>query len=850
MINPEKLTIKAQEAIASARNTAVEYVNQQIMPDHILSALLSDREGVAQVLVEKAGVSAQSLIAEVNSRIEKLPKVQGADEVYFSREANAVLDSAVKKAAEMKDEFVNTEHMLLAMSADPGGALANKGIKEQTLLKAIMEIRGGHSVNDQYAEEKYRALRKYGRDLVEMAHAGKLDPVIGRDAEIRRVMQVLSRRTKNNPVLIGEAGVGKTAVAEGVAIRISQGDVPENLKGRTIIALDMGSLVAGTKFRGEFEERLKAVIKETAASDGRIILFIDELHLLVGAGKAEGSMDAANLLKPALARAEIQAIGATTLNEYRLHIEKDAALERRFQPVMVEEPSIEDTISILRGLKEKYEVHHGVKIRDAAIIAAAKLSSRYIQGRFLPDKAIDLIDEAASKLKIEIGSKPEEVDSLERRIRMLETEREAIRQEKSGENREKLSAIEKELAEIKEKRNALFGSWQKEKELIDKQRSIRAQMEKLQAEWERKEREGDFESAARIKYGELTQRQKELAGLEEQLAQPGRERILSEEVTEEEVAKVVAAWTGIPASRLGQTEQVKLMNMEAELKQRVAGQDEAVEIISNGLRRARAGVSDQKKPLGAYLFLGPTGVGKTELAKTLASFLFDDESALVRIDMSEYMEKHEVSRLIGAPPGYVGYEEGGQLTEKVRRRPYCVVLLDEIEKAHPDVFNVLLQVLDDGRLTDGHGRVVDFKNTVIIMTSNIASSAIAIKGADRAMITEELKKHFRPEFLNRIDDIVIFKRLDRSVMSAIVDMRLAELERRLDERGVKLDVSREAREFLAKEGYDEVYGARPLKRVIQEKLENEMAKIMLSGNVLPGKTLKADLKEGKIIIKG
>jgi len=856
MLNPEKMTIKAQEALQKAHSLAAEYNNQQIMPVHLLLSMLEDSEGAAVSIIEKAGGNIISIKAAARAEAEKLAKVQGVSEVFLSKEINSVFDNAAKKAKELNDEYVNTEHFLIAMSAEK--ILKESGLNEQSLLTAMKEIRGVHRVTDRNPEVKYQALKKYGRDLVELAQAGKLDPVIGRDSEIRRVMQVLSRRTKNNPILIGEAGVGKTAIAEGVAIRIVKGDVPENLKNKKVVALDMGALVAGAKYRGEFEDRLKAVIKEVVDAAGKVILFIDEMHTLVGAGKTEGAMDAANILKPALARGELRAIGATTLNEYRQYIEKDSALERRFQPVMVKEPAVEDTISILRGLREKYEVHHGVRIKDSAIISAATLSARYIQGRFLPDKAIDLMDEAASKLKMEIDSMPVEVDELERKLRQCEIEREAIKRDKSDKgHKKKMELIEKQLAEIKEKRNALAGRWKKEKEVIEKVRKLKEEIDSLKNEGEKEERTGNFEKAARIRYGDLVEKEKELKEAEKNLAnQKNGNALLQEEVGEEDIAEVISNWTGIPIAKMLETEAEKLLHMEERLRQRVVGQDHAVESLSNSIRRARAGVSDSAKPLGTFMFLGPTGVGKTELAKSLAEFLFDDENSIIRLDMSEYMEKHEVSRLVGAPPGYVGYEEGGQLTEKVRRKPYSVVLFDEIEKAHPDVFNVLLQVLDDGRMTDGQGRTIDFKNTVIILTSNIATSLITElekkDGAEEEVkdkVTEELKKYFRPEFLNRLDDIVIFNRLKKESIVKIVEIQLEQLKSRLAEKNIGFEISKKAEEYIADAGYDETFGARPLKRAIQKEIEDEAAKLILGKKLSEGKTIKIDVKDGSLSYK-
>jgi ATP-dependent Clp protease ATP-binding subunit ClpB len=856
VLNPEKLTVKAYETVQAAQKTAAEYANQEISCAHLLYAMFSDADGVTRALLAKIGANQEVLKKSLESVIEKLPKVKGYSEAYFSGELNSVFDAAENKAGELKDEFVNNEHFLLAMAENKKISvfppLSAAGVTYDNILIAMKEIRGGARVTDRNPEDKYKALMRYGRDLVALARQGKLDPVIGRDVEIRRVMQVLSRRTKNNPVLIGEAGVGKTAIAEGVAIRIVKGDVPENLKNKKVVALDLSALIAGAKYRGEFEDRLKAVLKEVSESDGGIILFIDEMHTLVGAGGAEGAVDAANILKPALARGELKAIGATTLNEYRKYIEKDPALERRFQPVMVNEPSVEDTISILRGLKEKYELHHGVRIKDSAIIAAAELSDRYIQGRFLPDKAIDLVDEAASSVKMEIDSMPQEIDELERRLRRLEIEREAIKKE-AGElgADEKLKDLNKNISAVREQRDALSGRWSVEKGAIDNIRKIKASIDSLKIDEERFERQGDLEKVARIRYGDMVDMNKKLSEAEAALNSRGGGTLLKEEVDEENIAEIVAKWTGIPVTKMLEAESNKLIKMEERLKQRVIGQDGAVEAVSNVIRRSRAGVSDAMRPQGSFMFLGPTGVGKTELAKALAEFLFDDEQALIRIDMSEYMEKHEVARLIGAPPGYVGYEEGGQLTERVRRKPYAVVLFDEIEKAHPDVFNLLLQVLDDGRLTDGQGHTVDFRNTIIIMTSNIASGVIARDAArgDDFMddVRDELKKYFRPEFLNRIDEIIVFKRLTKNDMGAIVDRQLALLNSRLSAKKMSMTFTGRARAFLAEKGFDEVFGARPLKRVIQKYIENELAKMILTGQVSQGREISVDEKDGFLV---
>ncbi len=858
MINFEKLTVKAQEAVKEAYSIASEYGNQQILPEHILKAVLADESGAASEILKKAGVDMKKINNDTQAAIDKLPKVSGISEIYMSKETDAMAALAVKKAQEFRDEYVNTEHFLLAMAQDKnsgaGAVLFKNGADEALILKAMRDIRGGQRVTDQNPEDKYRALSKYGTDLVAAATAGKIDPVIGRDAEIRRVMQVLSRRTKNNPVLIGEAGVGKTAVAEGVAVRIMKGDAPENLKDKRVIALDISAMVAGAKYRGEFEERLKAVLKEIKDSEGKIILFIDEIHTLVGAGKTEGAMDAANILKPSLARGDLRAIGATTLDEYRKYIEKDPALERRFQPVTVDEPSVEDTVSILRGLKEKYEVHHGVRIKDAAVVAAAALSNRYIQGRFLPDKAIDLMDEAASKIKMEIDSMPAEMDTIERKLRRLEIEKEAVKKEPGEkETKAKLNELTAEIEGLKEKKNAFSAKWAREKETIEKMRSAKKEMEAKKREEEKLEREGDLEGVARIRYGELTRLDKEVKELELKLAALRKEgTFLKEEVDEEDIAAVVSQWTGIPVSKMVEGEAGKLMRMEEELKKRVVGQDAAVESVADAIRRARAGISEESRPMGTFLFLGPTGVGKTELARALSEFLFDDEKAMIRIDMSEYMEKHEVSRLIGAPPGYVGYEEGGQLTEAVRRKPYSVILFDEIEKAHSDVFDILLQVLDDGRLTDGQGRVVDFKNSVIIMTSNIGTSHISSaedNNTVREKVTEEIKLRFKPEFINRIDEIVVFNRLSKDNIYDIVRIQVQALKNRLAEKGINLEVAESAVKLIADEGYDETYGARPLKRIIRSRIENELAKLIISGSLAEGKTISIEQEDGFLASK-
>jgi ATP-dependent Clp protease ATP-binding subunit ClpB len=847
-----KLTMKSQTALEAAREQAVARDHQSIEPEHVLFALLSDPDGVVYPLLHRLGVSPRTLRDRVDSALDRLPKVyaQGA-QVGLSQATAVMLDRALREAEGLTDEYVSTEHLLLAMldgSTGVGRLLSDAGVQRDQVLAALAEVRGRQRVTDPNPEEKYQALERYGRDLTDLARRGKLDPVIGRDDEIRRVIQVLSRRTKNNPVLIGEPGVGKTAIVEGLAQRIVAGDVPDGLKGKRVVALDIGSLVAGSKYRGEFEERFKAVLREIADSEGEIITFIDELHTVVGAGAAEGAVDAGNMLKPMLARGELRAIGATTLDEYRKHVEKDPALERRFQPVMVSEPSVEDTIAILRGLKERYEVHHGVRIQDSALVAAAMLSNRYVTGRFLPDKAIDLIDEAASRLRIEIDSMPVEIDEVERRMKQLEIERAALKKETDAASKERLERLERELADLRERSDEMKSHWHQEKEHIDRIRALKSEMETARGEGERAERDGDLERAAELRYGRIVELQKELDAENDRLAEVQRDRkMLKEEVDEEDVAEVVSKWTGIPVSRLMEGEVQKLVRMEDALHERVVDQREAVEAVSNAIRRARAGLSDPNRPIGSFIFLGPTGVGKTELARALAEFLFDDERAMVRIDMSEYQERHTVSRLIGAPPGYVGYEEGGQLTEAVRRRPYSVVLLDEIEKAHQDAFNVLLQLLDDGRLTDGQGRTVDFRNTVVIMTSNLGGYMFADPTVSaevrREKVMAEVRSTFRPEFVNRVDEIVVFEPLGREEISQIVEIQLRQLERRLAERKLRITLTDPARAYLADKGYDPSFGARPLKRLIQREVQDQLAMMLLAGDVREGDEITIDRGE-------
>lgn len=856
MIKFDKFTIKAQEAIGEAQQIASSYNHQEIRGEHLLLALINQKDGIIPSVLQKLEVSSEELKVKLEKLLEKIPQVYGGSGgQHIGKELNDILNTAQQEAQKVKDEYVSTEHLFIALVEAEGTRVSNilkaEGISKDKIYQALLNIRGSQRVTDQNPEGKYQALERYSRDLTELAKRDKLDPVIGRDDEIRKVMQILSRRTKNNPMLIGEPGVGKTAIAEGLSQRIIRGDVPEGLKGKRIIILDISSMVAGAKYRGEFEDRLKAVLKEVQQSEGGIIVFIDEIHTLVGAGAAEGAIDASNMLKPALARGELHCIGATTLREYKKYIEKDAALERRFQPVLIKEPSEEDTIAILRGLKEKYEVHHGVKIKDSALIAAAVLSARYISDRFLPDKAIDLVDESAASLRIEIDSMPIEIDEVERKIIQLEIEKQALKKEKDTSSQERLRNIDKELSSLKEKRDSMKLHWNNEKEGIQKIHEIKSNIEKSKLEAEKAEREGNLNRVAELKYGVLPQLQKDLEEENKKLASLQKEtKMLKEEVDEEDIAEIVSKWTGIPVGRLMEGEANKLVRMEEELKQRVVGQDEAIKLISNAIRRSRVGIADPDRPVGSFIFMGPTGVGKTELARSLADFLFNDENTLVRIDMSEYMERHSVARLIGAPPGYIGYEEGGQLTEIVRRKPYSIILFDEIEKAHPDVFNVLLQILDDGRLTDGQGRVVNFKNSILIMTSNIGSQWIyemneGNRESVMQKVNDSLREHFKPEFLNRIDEIIIFNNLDKEQIIKIVDIQLNILKKRLATKKVYLKVTQKTKEFLAEKGYDPHYGARPLKRTIQRYIQDTLALQILEGIFKEGDKLETDLDKTK-----